>query len=221
MSQAPADPEHDIVGIVATLAPPPGHELLGKIAGRLTRKRRIGGTHAFAGEAVAVGAGGETAGGIADDIERRRLGNPAAGAVRGSPGHRGIISRDLLPVVRRELARDRLHLGMLPSTVRIAFELACEIADMKPGKPRSACAVAAPVQAVAGEAGARRAGIAAAQSNEFAVGGEAVGGGAFGSAATGEHRGEDEPRKSAPHGAGNQRAAALVPLRRARVRAPS
>ena len=66
--KAPADPEHDVGGIVAALAPPPFFELLGEVGGGLAGERRIGGADAFAPEAVAGRAGGETPLGIVGDV---------------------------------------------------------------------------------------------------------------------------------------------------------
>src|SRR5690606_33602641 len=68
-SELAADPQHDSVGVVAPLAETPELHLLGEVACRLPAQRRIAGADAFAGIAVALGAGLQTASRIAPVIE--------------------------------------------------------------------------------------------------------------------------------------------------------
>lgn len=88
--------------------------------------------------------------------------------------HGGIESGDGPPLSGIEPLRDPAHLRMIPAAVRISDQLPFQIAGVEAGEPRRAGAVAAPVQAVADDAGIGRAGLRAAQRNQLAGRGEAV-----------------------------------------------
>jgi hypothetical protein len=188
--------QHDILGIVAARAAAPLVELLGEIDGGLAAERRVGGADAFAPCSVARGAGGEAARGIAALVEGdgsiRR--NGCAGR-RRDEGQRRIVSGNSILLSGRQLPRDRLHLGMPAPSIRIGFELCRHIAAVQPGEARRAGAIAAPIDAVTGDARIGRARVAAAQGDQLSSGGELVGRTALHRAAAGEQ----QARKARKH----------------------
>jgi cytochrome c2 len=149
---------------------------------------------------MAGGAGGQAARSIAVAVERQRLGS--IGGRRGQ-GEGGIMERHRLALVAAQPLSDPAHLEMRPAAVGIGLELALEIAGIEPGQPRRAGAVAAPVEAVAGEAGVARPGPGAAHGDDPAVLGEAIERARLGGGAAGE-QGGGEGRKQA-HGAATVR----------------
>jgi cytochrome c1 len=83
--------------------------------------------------------------------------------------------RDGSALARVEPLGDPAHLRMVPASVSIGFKLPLQVTGVQAGKARGSGAVAATVQAVAGEAGICGAGTGAAQGHELAGRGEAVG----------------------------------------------
>lgn len=208
--QAPADCEHDVAGIAPPLAPLPFPQLLGQISRRLPGERRVARSDAFPPNPVAGGARQEAAIGIAADVEHRR--GRACGRSR-FVGHAGVVGGNRLPIAPAQADRDRLHLGMLAATVGIVVELPVEVADVESGEPRDARAVAAAVQSVTGEAGVRRARVAAAERDELTAGGEAIRGRRLTAASRArQQQGCDQARGApASHALGNRRSAPMVP----------
>lgn len=209
--QPPADGEHEVGGIAPPLAALPFPQLLGEIARRLSPERRVAHPDALSVHAVAGGAGQQPAVRIAGDIEHRRLRRPRGRSryVRQA----GVIGGDRLPIAPAQAHGDRLHLAMLAATRGIVVELAVEVADVQAGEPRRAGAVAAAVEPVTGEAGVRCAGVAAAQRDQPAAGGEALGGRRRPAAARArQQQGGDQARGApASHASGNRRCAPMVP----------
>lgn len=88
--------------------------------------------------------------------------------------HLGIICGNRILLGWGELARDPLHFGMTPPTARIGFKLRHHIAAIQPCEPGRASAVAAPIDAVTGDAGIACTRIATANRQQFATGREPV-----------------------------------------------
>jgi hypothetical protein len=165
-------------------------ELFGKIGRRLRRQRRVARAIAFSLRTMARGAGRQASRRVAALIERRRAGIGDRRGRGGRDRQGGIIGRNRLALFGAQLLGDRLHLRVMATTVTIGFELRFQIALVQSRQPRRACAVAAPVHAVTGDARVRRPRIAAAQRDQFAGRGKLIGTGAVGDAAASEQQGQ-------------------------------
>jgi hypothetical protein len=121
----------------------------------------------------------------------------------------------------RERTRDRLHLGMTPPSAGIGFELRGHITPIETGQPRRTRAIAAPVDAVTGDASVGRTRIAAAHSQQFATRGEAVCRSAFDRAAARQGNARQNPkcapihrdREPSGHGDGSGRETSVTAYR--------
>lgn len=99
---------------------------------------------------VTCGTGGQPAKRIAAVIERQPR-DPFLPQRRQRK--RGIMKGHGLPLVATQPLRDPAHLHMGPPAIGIGLELAFEVSRIQPREPRRACAIAATVESMAGEAG--------------------------------------------------------------------
>jgi mono/diheme cytochrome c family protein len=152
-SQKLADPHHHIARIGPAAALAPLLHLLREIGGRLAGERRIGRAATLARSTVAAGAGRQAACGITALIQPRHL---LRHGRFGFEGHRRIVQRDRQPFARIELSGNPRHLGMVPPSVCVCFELPFEVPGIEARKPRSTRAIALPSEPMASEAGVRR-----------------------------------------------------------------
>ena len=175
MGKCLADPQHHVLRVVPPPRRAPSLELLGKVGGRLSGERRVGGADAFAGVPVAGGAWRQATRRVSAMVEGGRFcALRCPGWRLRHKGHVRIICGDRILLCGGQLACDPLHFGVLPPAARISLQLRRHIAAIKPGKAWSPGAIAATVRAVAGHAGPRRAGVPATQRDELAGGREGV-----------------------------------------------
>jgi mono/diheme cytochrome c family protein len=157
------DSQHYVARVVAPLRPAPLVELFGEIGRRLSGERRVGRTHTLSLVSVTGRTGRQSARRVADVIEGFRL------DIRGETGcdRQGRIERRHLSAFAGiEPLGDPAHLRMIAAPVGISVKLPLEIARVHPGEPRSARAIATPVEPVTGKAGVRRSGAGAAQRDD-------------------------------------------------------
>jgi hypothetical protein len=200
-----ADRQHGALRVVAPPAVAPAVDLGDQVGHRLACKRRIAGANALAGIAMADGAGLQPTGRIALVVKRRarRIARPGGG---GGGRQAGIIGRYAGAIAGRQAPRHGVHHRVLPPPAGIVVELAVEIAGVAPGDARCVVAVAAAVEAVAGDAGMARAAVTAAQCDQLAGLAKGVGGRRRRGRASRreQHRAEDKgkPARGILHGHG-------------------
>lgn len=151
----------------------PTFDLPSQICRGLACKRWIGWTHPLASNSVTARAGGQSPRRIADRVKDRR------GERRRFRGrddvHTGVVARNSLSFCGTELLRDPAHLHMTASAVSVRFKLPLEIAKVEICKARTACTIAASVEAMAGEAGIGGACARPAEGDQFPRGPETLG----------------------------------------------
>lgn len=166
----PADLQHHVSRIGPPLRHLPLMQLTGEIGCRLPRERGIGGSPSLSGIAVAGCTGLQAPRRIAAQPEggRRRQDGFAVRLV----GKRGIVGRDGELLRLAQPFGDPAHLRVLPPSIGIGAHLPFEIAKIEPRQPRGASPVAAPVEAMTGEAGIGRPRTGSAQGDHLAGGRE-------------------------------------------------
>jgi hypothetical protein len=142
----------------------------------LTGKRRIGRADAFAGDAVAYGAGGNAAARRALQIDDRRRRGGLAGRRRGSGREGGVPGGDGASICVVQPAGDLAHHRVLPNVGGVVLHLLVKISRVQSGQPRRGDAVAFAPEAMAGEAGDARSAFASAHGDDLAVPGEGLAG---------------------------------------------
>lgn len=188
--------------------------MFGKIGGRLSGERRIGGARALSLLAMTDGARLQPARRVALVIQTQGVGGRRDTGrnrqCRVERGHRAAFAGI-------EPFGDPPHLSVITAPVGEGVELPLEIARVQSSKPRRARAISAPIEPVTGDAGVDRTGLRAAQRDHPAVGCETVERRCLGGATSREQARGDQVKKFA-HGAATAgfparfRPAVVVPL---------
>lgn len=108
------------------------------------------------------------------------------------------MQRDRQPLARIQLPRNPRHLRMIPPSVRVGFELPLKVSGIEVREPRSARAIALPLQPMTREAGVRGRSPGSAERNDPPVFAETLERGGLSCAAGVQHRRGQAKEKGAP-----------------------